>query len=247
MPTRTDPGDPLARWPSSLPPRTARCSMAGTARPRRSPCGSCWTWRRVWEAERLIDVDVRPHRQLPVPRSGRAGLRRAAARPAARASHPDHAQRLLARSAPSRPRSPRRRDVDAGAEADGCLRRHGLPTHVDVRPVSARTAPGVRRARRVGRVERDRLRELGAGRAHEPLRRLHRHLRGDHRTGAGRRPASRRAAARQRRVPAGGRRAGTPAPRRDHAHMRRTHRGPRAPGRTCPSSSGSPPTRTRIG
>ena len=90
--------------------------------------------------------------------------------------------------------------------------------------------------------ERDRVRELGAGRAHQPLRRLHRHLRGDHRTRAGRRPASRRAAARQRRVPAGGRRARTAPPRRDHPHVRRTHRGHCVRGWMFPSSSGSPST-----
>ncbi len=111
---------------------------------------------------------------------------------------------------------------------------------MDVRPVPARTAPGVRRARRVGRIERDRVRELGAGRAHEPLRRLHRHLRGDHRTRAGRGPASRRARG------AAASCSGSPTTCRNACSTTRSR--PRAsatswacaPARTCPSIVGLP-------
>ena len=202
---------------------------------------------RVWEAERLIDV-TSAHIDSCL-YHGPAGLDFAELLLAggAHVRGPDHAQRLVARSAPSGARPARRRDVRAGAEADGRLRRHGLPAHVDVRPVPTRTAPGVRRAHRVGRIERDRVRELGAGRTHEPLRRLHRHLRGDHRPRAGSRPASRRASARQRRVPA--------VRTTCRSACCTTRSRPRAsdtswgcaPARTCPSSSGSPSTRTRIG
>ena len=96
---------------------------------------------RVWEAERLIDV-TSAHIDSCL-YHGPAGLdfaelllgRRRARR------HPDHPQRLLARSAPSRARPARRRDVDAGADVDGCLRRHGLQAHVDVRPYQLERRP----------------------------------------------------------------------------------------------------------
>ena len=58
-----------------------------------------------------------------------------------------------------------------------------------------------RRAHRVGRVERDRVRELGAGRPHRPLRRLHRHLLRDHRPRAGGGPAPGRGTGRARDLP----------------------------------------------
>ena len=59
----------------------------------------------------------------------------------------------------------------------------------------------VRRTRRMGRVQRDRVRELGAGRANRPIRRLHRHLLRDHRTRTGGGPAPGRAPSRPRGLP----------------------------------------------
>ena len=47
-------------------------------------------------------------------------------------------------------------------------------------PYQLPDTPGVRRPDRVGRVERDRVRQLGAGRANRALQRLHRHLLRDH-------------------------------------------------------------------
>ena len=66
-------------------------------------------------------------------------------------------------------------------------------------PVPAARAAGVRRTDRLGRVQRDRLREQRARRSHEPVRRLHRHLLRDHRAGAARGPAHGRGPARDRR------------------------------------------------
>ena len=53
----------------------------------------------------------------------------------------------------------------------------GCPPTWTCAPYQLPQRPGFGRADRLGRVERDRLRQLGARRADEPLRRLHRHLR----------------------------------------------------------------------
>ena len=141
--------------------------------------------------------DVRPHRQLPLPRAGRAGLRRRLVAGGAPGRGPDHPQRVLARPAPSRARPARRRDVDAGAAADGRLRRHGLPADVDLRPVSARTRPAF--GEHVAWAESNAIVFANSvlGARTEPIRRLHRHLRGDHRACAGSGTASRRGPARR--------------------------------------------------
>ena len=90
----------------------------------------------------------------------------------------------------------------------------------------------------------DRVRELRAGRAHEPLRRLHRHLLRDHRPRAGRGPAPRRGTARARScsgvedVP--DRAAGGSRPRT----LRRPHRGRGGGHARSRRSWGSPRSRT---
>ena len=179
----------------------------------------------VWQADRLIDV-TSAHVDSCL-YHGPAGLDFAERLLAGRAdvAVPDDPERLVARSAPPRAHQAGRRHGVEGAPPDGRVRGDGLPADLDLRAVSARTSSGVRRARRLGRVERDRVRQLGAGRADEPLRRLHRHLRGRHRPGAGGRPPPGRAPARPGRVPAGGRHPCAPASRRDHTHVRGSHRG----------------------
>ena len=67
--------------------------------------------------------------------------------------------------------------------------RMGAVADVDLRAVPDAHAPGVRPADRLGRVERDRVRELGDRRAHRALSRSARHLLRDHRPRAGGRPA----------------------------------------------------------
>ena len=80
-----------------------------------------------------------------------------------------------------------------------------MPADLDLRSVSAAPPARVRRARRLGRIERDRVRELGTRCEDEPLRRLHRYLRRDHRARAGPRPAYRRGTAGHRAGPHRGR------------------------------------------
>ena len=72
----------------------------------------------------------------------------------------------------------------------------------------------LRRTGRLGRVQRHRVLQLGARRADEPLRRLPGRLRGHHRSGAVRRPASRRGASRDARRATGRHPGGTPGVRR---------------------------------
>ena len=179
----------------------------------------------VWQADRLIDV-TSAHVDSCL-YHGRAGLDLRREAPGRRGERrgADDPERLLARPPPPRARPARRRHGFEGSSAHGRVRGYGLPADLDLRAVSARTSSGVRRARRLGRVERDRVRQLGAGRTDGPLRRLHRHLRGPHRSGPGGRPPPGRAPARPDRVPAGGRHPCAPAPRRDHTHVRRSHHG----------------------
>ena len=63
-----------------------------------------------------------------------------------------------------------RRPADAGA----CRAR--LRADLHLRAVPDRLPPALRRADRLGRIERHRLRQFGDRRAHQPLRRLHRPL-----------------------------------------------------------------------
>ena len=142
----------------------------------------------------------RAHRRVYLlrPRLPRLGARvPLARRPRARA---DHAQRRPARPPP--PRSHRRAGGDGPARtrADGDVRRAGREAHVHLRAVPAgRLAARLRRARRLGGVERDRLREQRPRRAHQPLRRLLRHRLRRHRPCAGGRAPPDRAPPRSRR------------------------------------------------
>ena len=143
----------------------------------------------------------RAHRRLHLlrPRLPRLGARvPQARRPRARA---DHAQRRPARPPP--PRSHRRAGGDgpSRARADGDLRRAGREAHVHLRAVpTGRLAARLRRARRLGGVERDRVREQRPRCAHQPLRRLLRHRVRRHRPCAGGRTPPDRASARPRRA-----------------------------------------------
>ena len=76
-----------------------------------------------------------------------------------------------------------------GGAADAGVRTHGRGADVDLRAVPDAHAPDVRPADRLGRVERDRLRQLGDWRPHRTLSRSARHLLRDHRPRAGDRTA----------------------------------------------------------
>ena len=89
----------------------------------------------------------------------------------------------------------------------------------------ADSRPGARRAGGLGRVERDRLLQLGPGRAHESIRRLPRHRGRDHRARPGCRPPPNRCAPRHPRPPPGRRRPGRAA------RLRRAGAGARARAR----------------
>ena len=89
----------------------------------------------------------------------------------------------------------------AGPPADEGARGARMRAVVHLRALSDPLPPVVRRPDRLGRVERDRVRELGDRRADEPLRRLHRPLLRDHRARPGVGPAPRWAASRIAPVP----------------------------------------------
>ena len=93
----------------------------------------------------------------------------------------DHPQRRRGGPAPPGAVARRSRSGGAWSAAHGAVPRARLPADVHLRPVPARRrASGPRGAGGVGRVERDRVRELRAGRPHQPLRRLHGHRGRDH-------------------------------------------------------------------
>ena len=228
--------DPHRRRPSGARWRTRRAR-------RGSRCASSRARRRRWAPSELLDVSSAHIDGCLY--HGRAGLdfARRLADDGRAGAGADHAQRLLARPAAPRARAARPGHGRRRASPDGRLRVDGLPADVDVRAVPTARAPRRRRAHRLGRVQRDRVRQLGARGPHRPLRRLHRHLLRHHRPGAGRRAASRRGAARPHRVP------GRPSCRRPCSRTRR--RTPRSgtwwDGRRatpCPRSSACPPTST---
>ena len=142
----------------------------------------------------------RAHRRVYLlrPRLPRLGARvPLARRPRARA---DHAQHRPARPPPPRSHRCAGGDGPARTRADGDVRRAGREAHVHLRAVPAgRLAARLRRARRLGGVERDRLREQRPRCAHQPLRRLLRHRLRRHRPRAGGRAPRDRVPPRSRR------------------------------------------------
>ena len=185
-------------------------------------------------------------RRVPVPRDRGARVRRAPGRGRRPGRGAHHAERRRPRPAASRPVPRRPRDGRERPSTDGRVRRDGLPAHVDLRAVPAAGTSGVRAARRVGRIQRDRVLQLGARRSDRPVRGLHRHLRRVDGPRAVRRAASRRGTT-------GGSRGDA---RRDlgaAARLGRALSGARArrsaarPGARSPRSSACPRTRRRTG
>ena len=120
-----------------------------------------------------------------------------------------------------------------GPSPDGGVSVDGRRSDVDVRALSDPRAPGLRPADCVGRIERDRVRQLRHWRAHRALSRSVRHLLRHHRPCAGRGPAPHRAS--RRRHP--------DSPRRRAAcRSRKTRRSTRCSG---PFSARSPPIASR--
>ena len=76
--------------------------------------------------------------------------------------------------------------------ADAGARGARLPAHLHLRALPDAVSTALRRPDRLGRIERDRLRQFGDRRAHQSLWRFHRSLLRDDRPRAGLRPASRR-------------------------------------------------------
>ena len=85
----------------------------------------------------------------------------------------------------------RLRGTDAldGAAHDGGLSQARLRAELDLRALSGRPPAGVRQRRRLGRVQRRRVLQFGARRAHQPLWRFSRHRLRDFRPRARLRPA----------------------------------------------------------
>ena len=172
----------------------ARCSMA-RVRP-----GSAFAMRLVVRAaevsgaSQLIPIDVRPRRLVPLPRRGvdrlrrPARRRRCARRPSPRPS--TSAARICSIRSCS---GATRRPAERGRLLMERYRELGArPTFTCAPYQLADVRPAVRRPRRVGRVERDRLLQQRARRAHESVRRLPGCLGGDHRSRAGSRVPPRR-------------------------------------------------------
>ena len=67
-----------------------------------------------------------------------------------------------------------------GPPTDGGLSRHGVYPVVDVRPLPDRGPAGLRRPDRLGRIKRDRVRQLSPGGTHGALSRPAGHLRRHH-------------------------------------------------------------------
>ena len=120
------------------------------------------------------------HRRLLVPRPCRARLRQAPRRRRRPRRDPhDLNVSSLDLLHPELVHLDRETAADARALMDAYLAMGCRPTWTCA-PTSWRCGRP-RRARRLGRVERDRLRQLRARSSHRPLRRLHRHLLRDHR------------------------------------------------------------------
>ena len=81
-------------------------------------------------------------------------------------------------------------DALDGAADDGGLSHARLRAELDLRALSGRPSAGARQRRRLGRVQRRRVLQFRARRAHQPLRRLPRHRLRDRRPRAGLRLAS---------------------------------------------------------
>ena len=94
-PTSEDPADGLST--DRRGPRRARRAARRRRGARDADPGG--HGRACWEAERLIDVDVRPHRRLPVPRPAGLDFAERLLDGGARGRRSHHAERLVARPA----------------------------------------------------------------------------------------------------------------------------------------------------
>ena len=133
--------------------------------------------------------------------AGQPRLRRAARRRRRTRARADDAERR--RDRPDPPRTDPavgRREQAPGRRLMVAHEELGCVPSFTCAPYQTAFRPALRRAGRVGRIERDRVRQLGHRRAHEPLWRFHRPVLRDHRPRAGVGAAPRRAAARPRPV-----------------------------------------------
>src|SRR5271166_926870 len=171
---------------------------------------------------------------------GRASLDfvRAHDRPRRQGSRADEPQRRLARSHPSRALSRFGRSAREWKAAHAGACRARLRADLHLRPLSDCASTAFRRADRLGRVERDRLRQFGHRRQNQPLWRLHRSLLRNDRPCARVWPASHREPVRagdcrdrlnSARLGYGARLRRSRSPRR--AALRRAHSGNRRPAR----------------
>ena len=142
-----------------------------------------------------------PCRWLPLPRAGGRRLRRAAGGRARSRRGAHDAQCRRARPRPCRGRAAFRRGARSRRAHGRRLRGAGLPADLDLRALPGRAQARGREPCSLGRVQRDRLRELGARRAHRALRRLPRHMLRAGRPRAARRSRSMSAACRPRFAP----------------------------------------------
>ena len=161
----------------------ARCPVR-TATP---PCSRYTSSSRPppsWAPSASSVSSRRARGRLSVQPRGAQGDRRAPGGRRRERVHADDAERRVPRSAASGPRPRRRYTGRERAAPDGPVRRDGVPPDLDLRALPAPRAARVRRSCRVGRSERDRVLQLRARRADEPLQRLHRRGHRDRRQGA---------------------------------------------------------------
>ena len=152
---------PACSTASRAPPRRRPCRCSPRSRARWAPSG-CWTSRgRTSMAASITARSASTSSSGWSPGGGRVRVPTTLNVGAIDLIHPE-----LIRLSPEQA-APGTRLMKAHEEL-GCV-----PSFTCA-PYQTQLPAGLRRADRVGRVERDRVRQLGDRRAHQPLRRLHR-------------------------------------------------------------------------
>ena len=186
------------------------------------------------------------HRQHDLPRRRDARVRRAARLARRTRRGADQPQRQRRRRVRLEGLGGQARMGRQGRAADARVRADGRGADLDLRAVSDAHAPGLRPADRVGRIERDQLRELGDRRPHRALSRSAGHLLRDHRPRAGGRPASDRESRAASMLSAPRRRAGRRCSRTISSSPCSATWSGSSPAITSPSSTASSCRRPRI-